>query len=83
MKEVSARRKKGEGKGGQAPTKFDRELKNLEWNVKDKGRKKGVVPGRGLVFSIWFLMKLRILSWNVRGANGATKRNLLKAFIKL
>ena len=28
-------------------------------------------------------MKLRILSWNVRGANDATKRSLLKAFIKL
>ena len=47
MKEVSARRKKGKGKGFQVPTKFERELKKLECNVKDKGRKKGVILGRG------------------------------------
>ena len=39
--------RKEKERGGQAPTKFDRELEKLEWNVKDKGRKKGVVPGRG------------------------------------
>ena len=28
-------------------------------------------------------MKLRILSWNVRGANDGAKRKVLKAFIKM
>ena len=28
-------------------------------------------------------MKLRILSWNVRGANNVAKRKVLKAFIKM
>ena len=28
-------------------------------------------------------MKLRILSWNVRGANDGAKKKVLKAFIKM
>ena len=28
-------------------------------------------------------MKLRILSWNVRGANDVAKRKVLKSFIKM
>ena len=63
------------GKGVPTPTKFDRELKRLEWNMKDKGRRKGATPGRGArVSQSGFFMKLIIHSWNVRGANDATKR---------
>ena len=47
MKMISGSRQKGNGKGAPTLTKFDRELKRLEWNVKDKGRSKGVASGRG------------------------------------
>ena len=29
-------------------TKFDREMKKLEWNVMDKGRKKNGAPRKGV-----------------------------------
>lgn len=35
---------------------------------------------KGGVFFRWF-MKLRILTWNVRGANDNNKRMVLKSFI--
>ena len=38
MNKVSDRRQKGKGKGAHNSTKFARELKKLEWNVKEKGR---------------------------------------------
>ena len=44
MKKISSRRKKG--KGGQINTKFDKEMKKLEWTVRDR-RYKGGVSGRG------------------------------------
>ena len=34
----------------------------------------------GVIYSC--LMKLRILSWNVRGVNDSNKRMILKSFIK-
>ena len=43
MKKISSRRKKG--KGGQTSTKFDKELKKLEWTVRDR-RHKGGALGR-------------------------------------
>ena len=46
MKKIYASRQKGKGKGAPTLTKFDRELKKLEWNVKDKGRSKGVASRR-------------------------------------
>ena len=48
MSRISSRRQKGKGKGGAVSTKFDRELKKLEWNVMDSGRKKNGAPGKGV-----------------------------------
>ena len=48
MKRIKGKRLKGTGKGGPVITKFDREIKKLEWNVMDKGRKKSGVVGKGM-----------------------------------
>ena len=37
MQKVGHRRFKGKGKGAGESSRFDRELKKLEWNVKDRG----------------------------------------------
>ena len=47
MTRINSRRQKKKGKGGAVSTKFDRELKKLEWNVMDSGRKKGAL-GKGV-----------------------------------
>ena len=47
MTRIKSRRQKRKGKGGAVSTKFDRELKKLEWNVMDSGRKKGAL-GKGI-----------------------------------
>ena len=47
MTRINSRRQKRKGKGGAVSTKFDRELKKLEWNVMDSGRKKGAL-GKGV-----------------------------------
>ena len=47
MTKINSRRQKSKGKEGSVSTKFDRELKKLEWNVIDKGRKKNGAPGKG------------------------------------
>ena len=48
MSRINARRQKGKGKRGVVSTKFDRELKKLEWNVMDSGRKKNGATGKGV-----------------------------------
>ena len=48
MTKINSQRQKGKGKGGAMSTKFDRELKKLEWNVMDNGRKKNGAPGKGV-----------------------------------
>ena len=46
MYKISVRRQKDKGKEGQGMTKFDREMKKLEWIVKKKKRSsKGVRKG--------------------------------------
>ena len=50
MTRINSRRQKRKGMGGAVSTKFDRELKKLEWNVMDSGRKKGAL-GKGVIAS--------------------------------
>ena len=40
IKRFNVRRQKGKEKGGSGTTKFDKEMKKLEWSVTDTGRKK-------------------------------------------
>ena len=49
MKSICERRDKIKGKGEQAPTKFERELKNLEWNMQEKSFRGGTSQrGKGI-----------------------------------
>ena len=47
MYKMSYRRKKGKGKEVQGKTKFDREMKKLEWTVQEKGRASRGFAGKG------------------------------------
>ena len=47
MNKINGSRQKIKGKGGVGTTKFDRELKKPEWNVKDKEGKKSGARGKG------------------------------------
>ena len=58
-------------------------MKNLDCNVAEKGEKykrEASKRGEGILFSL--LMKLKILSWNVRGANDVVERKVIKAFLQ-
>ena len=43
LKKISSRRKKGKGKGGQISTTFDKEMKKLEWTIRDRRYKGGAL----------------------------------------
>ena len=55
MNKVAKRRNKGKGRGVVASTKYDRELKKLEWNVKCIESQSLGAQGRGARGSIVFL----------------------------
>ena len=83
MKRMDTRRRKGKEKGGQSSTKYEREMKKLEWTVIDRKRKGGGLGrGRRSFAQYCLLTGLKILSWNVRGANDPEKRKIIKAFLK-
>lgn len=71
---VSKRRTKDKGKGVSTLASFDRELKRLEWTIKEKGRINSGLAKRGLRGSKLFMMHFNILSWNVRGVTNEEKR---------
>ena len=64
-------------------TKFDKEMKKSAWTMKDKGKTtRGGRWKRDQGFISQVSMKIRTLSWNVRGANDTEKRKIIKAFLK-
>lgn len=42
---MEARRQKGKEIGGVVSSRFLKELKRLEWGVKEKGRRRNATPG--------------------------------------
>ena len=46
ISKINQRRIKGEEKGVNAPTKFDREMKILEWTIKDRDNRKSTSKGK-------------------------------------
>ena len=47
MYKIYDRRQKEKGNEGHRMTKFDKEMKKLEWNVKDKGRNSNEEADKG------------------------------------
>ena len=47
-KRIKASSFNGKGKGSQVKTKFERELKKPEWNIKEKEGKSLVCPTKGV-----------------------------------
>ncbi|RVW26531.1 hypothetical protein CK203_103819 [Vitis vinifera] len=63
-------------------SRFERELKRLECSINyEGGRRRSVVQGKR-VPDYGSPMKIRLLSWNVRGANDSSKRKVIKAMIR-
>ena len=48
MNSICERRNDQNGNGAHVPTKFDRELKKLQWNVKEKRRGDSSKRGKGI-----------------------------------
>ena len=55
ISKINQRRIKGEEKGVNAPTKFDREMKILEWTIKDRDNRKSTSKGKEMRDSFAFL----------------------------
>ena len=80
---VSERMYKDKGKGVHGSTRFDRELKRLEWALRIMGDLELMLLGKGRGFLTLVFMKMKILLWNDRGANNAKKRKKKKAYLKV
>ena len=53
MYKISDRRQKGKGKEMEGTTKFDKEMKKLEWIVQDKGRAARGAARKGTRATLW------------------------------
>lgn len=63
--------------------KFDskkkKELKRLEWSINEDSASRENLKGRGFCF---FLIKPKIVSWNIRGLNETNKRSQIKNLLQ-
>ena len=82
MKKRDVKRVQGKEKKSQGNSKFDRDEKIGVDSRGEEEKKKWRTSkrGEGSLFSL--LIKITILSWNVRGANDVVKRKVVKAFLK-
>lgn len=65
MAKVRKKKMKGKGKGVNNSTRFDRELKKLEWTVKDKRGYRLILERKGFIEKKSFVMiGLKILDLN-------------------
>ncbi|RVX19008.1 hypothetical protein CK203_007106 [Vitis vinifera] len=63
-------------------SKFERELKRLECSITYEGGEVEMWYARKRVSNYGSPIKLRLLSWNMRGANDSFKRKVIKALIR-
>ena len=63
-------------------SRFERELKRLECSINYGGEEEEVCCARKRMPDYGSPMKIRLLSWNVRGANDSSKRKVIKVMIK-
>ncbi|RVX02242.1 hypothetical protein CK203_028314 [Vitis vinifera] len=83
LTKIRKRREKIHSKELLEKSKFERELKRLECSINYEGglKQKGSVQGQRAP-NCSCPMKVKILSWNVRGANDSSKRKVIKTFIR-
>ena len=81
LRKMDVRQHGDKRKGDPAETRCERELRKLECtiNFNGKGQIRG---GRDGEFLAKVEMKLKLFSWNVRGANNLNKRNVIRNFIR-
>ena len=68
-------------KGDPVETRCERELRKLECTINYNGKGQ-IGGGRDGEFLIKVEMKLKLFSWNVRGANNLNKRKVIRNFIR-
>ena len=81
LRKMDVRQHGDQRKGDPTETRCERELRKLECtiNYNGKGQIRG---GRDGEFLVKVEMKLKLFSWNVRGANNPNKRNIIRNFIR-
>ena len=82
---IRKRRERIHSKGLLEKSKFERELKRLECliNYEEEGGEEAKMPhARKRVSAHGSPMKIKLLSWNVRGANDSSKRKVIKTLIR-
>ena len=83
---IKKRRERIHSKGLLEKSKFERELKRLECLInyeEERRRGKAKMPhARKKVSAHGSPMKIKLLSWNVRGANDSSKRKVIKTLIR-
>ena len=63
-------------------SRCERELKKLECTINHGGQRSGESVNKDGESFAKVRMKIKILSWNVRGVNNLEKRKIIKQFIK-
>ena len=81
LRKMESQQQGDKRKGYPTETRCERELRKLECtiNYSGKGQNRG---GRDGEFIVKVEMKLKLFSWNVRGANNPNKRNVIRNFIR-
>ena len=83
LTKIRKRREKIHSKELLEKSKFERELKRLDFSVNYEGGEQAERSFTGQRESIDSCpMKLKIISWNVRGANDSSKRKIIKNYIR-
>ena len=75
LRSLAAKHNQMRSKGQHVVSRCERELKKLECTINYKGQWNEKRTAKNP-------MKLKIMSWNVRGVNNRDKRKVLKAFIR-
>ena len=81
MRKMVSQQSRDKRKGNPTESRCERELRKFECttNYNGKGQNRG---GRDGEFFVKVKMKLKLFSWNVRGANNSNKRNVIRNFIR-
>ena len=81
MRKMESQQQGDKRKGYPTETRCERELRKLECTINYSGKDQNR-GGRDGEFLVKAEMKLKLFSWNVRGANNSNKRNVIRNFIR-
>ena len=82
MRQMLDNQNKGPKMGQTSVSKCERELKKLECTINYGGQRSGKNAIRDEESFAKVRMKIKILSWNVRGVNNPEKKKVIKQFTR-